>query len=155
VQNNFIFWNTLCNEKSQFWTSIHKGQMFLYILFELWVTPTNEADAISFSSIKIKGEFLWVHAVEMYGEVDLKSHLFLTSPQGSWELSLEPREKGPLCSLNRLLGCPHGGSERFAEERNLLPLLGIDNYSENHTKPINTLCGKILFLKVTAIEKLI
>ena len=138
----------------QWQVSIHKQQNFLYTLFELWVTPTNEADVTSGSSIKIKGEFLSVHAVEMYGEVDLYSHLFLTSPQGSWEFSLEPREKGPLCSLNRMLGCPHGAYERFAEERNHLPLLWIDNNSENYTKPIKTLCGKILYLNVTVSGKL-
>ena len=149
----FVFLNTHCNGKFQFWTWIHKGQTFLYTLFEFWVTSTNGGGVISCSSIKIRGVFLWMHALEMYGEVDLKSHLFLTSPQESWEFSLELREKGPLCSLNRMLGCPHGGSERFAEERNLLPLPGIDNYSENHTKPIDTLCGKILFLNVTASEK--
>ena len=49
----FIFWNTHCNGKFQFWTWIHKGQTFLYTLFELRVTPTNEADVISCSSIKI------------------------------------------------------------------------------------------------------
>ena len=59
-----------------------------------------------------------------------------------------------MCSLNRMLGCFHRGSERFAEEKKLLPLPPIDIYFENHKKPINTLCGKIQFLNVRASGKL-